>query len=231
MTKTHVSRQVLTCNGPGHCYILWLLRGRIGQKRKAVKAIYLGFALFLGIFCHRSLSYADTIYVSTFNDNTIYKIDSSGNVSVFATASSGLNYPLGLAFDNSGNLYAANDGNNTIEEFNSSGTGSVFATSGLNAPTGLAFDASGNLYVANYDNNTIEEFNSSGTGSVFATATSGVDHPYGLAFDSKGNLYVANAGNETIEEFGASGTGSVFATSGVIIRKAWPLTAAAISTS
>ncbi len=46
--------------------------------------------------------------------NTIEKFDSNGNGSVFATANSVLDYPLGLAFDKNGNLYAANAANNTI---------------------------------------------------------------------------------------------------------------------
>ena len=54
--------------------------------------------------------------------------------------------------------YVANYGNNTIEEFNSSGTGAIFANTGLDEPIGLAFDSSGNLYVANAANSTIEEF-------------------------------------------------------------------------
>ncbi|MGD0649674.1 MAG: NHL repeat-containing protein [Verrucomicrobiia bacterium] len=114
---------------------------------------------------------------------------------------------LGNGFAHADTIYVANSGNNTIEEFDSSGTGSVFANSGLNHPHGLAFDSSGNLYVANYLGNTIEKFDSSGTGSVFA---SGLNWPRGLAFDSSGNLYVANSGEHTIEEFDSSGTGSVF---------------------
>ena len=53
---------------------------------------------------------ADTIYLSTYNLNTVLDFDSIGNQSTFATASSGLDYPLGLAFDGSGNLYVANSG-------------------------------------------------------------------------------------------------------------------------
>ena len=160
-----------------------------------------------------TLAHADTIYLSTANANTIDKFDSSGNGTDFATASSGLNWPLGLAFDGSGNLYVANTFN--IEEFNSSGTGSVFATSssGLSEPSSLAFDSSGSLYVANY-NDTILKFSTNGVASVFATAASGLDYPAGLAFDSSGNLFVANY-NNTILKFNTNGAASVFATAGL----------------
>jgi DNA-binding beta-propeller fold protein YncE len=102
------------------------------------------------------------------------------------------------------NVFVANSGNNTVSEFNSSGTliTSSFA-SGLSNPEGLAFDSSGNLYVVNSGNNTISEFNSSGT-LITGSFASGLSNPEGLAFDSSGNLYVAN--NNGIWEFGPSGT-------------------------
>ena len=52
-----------------------------------------------------------------------------------------MSLPSALAFDSANNLYVANDGNNDIEEFNSSGVGSLFPSSGLlDNPTGLAFE-------------------------------------------------------------------------------------------
>ena len=97
---------------------------------------------------------ADILYVSN-GDNTIVKFTSGGVGSVFA--SSGLNFPIGIAFDSAGSLYAANS-DNTIEKFTSGGVGSVFASSRLDSPRGLAFDSAGNLYAANSDpaSNTIE---------------------------------------------------------------------------
>jgi sugar lactone lactonase YvrE len=177
------------------------------------------FAVLLGLCSNVPCTHADTVYLSTYNLNTIDEFNSSGSGSDFATAGSGLNYPVGLAFDSSGNLYVANSGGGaqgspTIEEFTRSGTGSVFASAGLSFPTALAFDNSGNLFVANAGNNTIEEFNSSGTGSVFATAASGLDYPGGLAFDNAGNLYAANY-NNTILKFNTNGAMSVFATAGL----------------
>jgi DNA-binding beta-propeller fold protein YncE len=77
-------------------------------------------------------------------------------------------WPVGLAFDSSGNLYAACYNSGTIEKFDSSGNGSVFA-SGLHGPVGLAFDSNGNLYAACYNSGTIEKFDSSGNRSLFAS--------------------------------------------------------------
>ena len=78
-------------------------------------------------------------------------------------------------------LFVSNSYSNTVEKFNSSGVGTVFASSGLDYPTGLAFDSAGNLYVANWHGNTIEKFNSSGVGTVFASSGL-LDGPGFLAF-------------------------------------------------
>jgi DNA-binding beta-propeller fold protein YncE len=103
---------------------------------------------------------AQLLYVSNAANNRIIQIDAAGNVSTFA--SSGLNAPVGLALDTSGNLYVANLGNGTISEFSPTGAPKGTFASGLNAPWGLAFDASGNLYVANNGNGTISEFSPTG---------------------------------------------------------------------
>jgi T5SS/PEP-CTERM-associated repeat protein len=109
------------------------------------------------------------------------------------------------------NLFVANNGNNTIEEYNMPVSGpptpTVFSSSALlNYPVGLAFDANGNLYVANNGNNTIVEYANgvSTAGSVIIPSTAGLDGPEGIAFDSAGNLYVANDGG-AIVRFSKSG--------------------------
>ena len=142
---------------------------------------------------------------------SIVKFTPGGVGSVFVSA--GLSDPGGLAFDNGGNLYVANQLANTITKTTPGGVGSVFASTGLSNPIGLAFDRSGNLYVTNNHNNTIERFTPGGVGSVFAST--GLSNPYGLAFDASGNLYVANNGNNTIERFTPGGVGSVFASTGL----------------
>jgi hypothetical protein len=73
--------------------------------------------------------------VTVSNFDTIYKITSSGDVSVFADASSGLSGPIGLAFDASGTLYAANYVVGNILKFTPGGVGSVYADSVLRSIT------------------------------------------------------------------------------------------------
>jgi DNA-binding beta-propeller fold protein YncE len=75
-----------------------------------------------------------------------------------------LSNPVGIAFDSSGNLYAANSNTSTISKFDSSGSFvSTFGGSNLSNPAGLAFDSSGNLYAANYFGNNIAKYDSSGS--------------------------------------------------------------------
>ena len=127
---------------------------------------------------------------------------------------SGLSSPRGLAFDNLGNLYCANNGNNTISKITSDGASvTTFVNSGLNSPQCLAFDNLGNLYCSNSGNNTISKITSDGV-CVPNFISSGLDSPQGLAFDSSGNLYCANFYNSTIRKITSAGAVSPFATGG-----------------
>jgi DNA-binding beta-propeller fold protein YncE len=169
------------------------------------------------LFSTSNRTHADTLYVENQGNNTIVKIDSSGNASVFA--SSGLSRPEGLAFDSSGNLYVANQQSGTIEKFDPSGQPSVFAsqlppTIGSMTPLGLAFDNSGNLYVVDESRayGRILKFDPNGNASVFASGglLSG-NGGYGLTIGPDGDLYVANRFNNSVVRFDTNGVGSVFA--------------------
>jgi tripartite motif-containing protein 71 len=142
---------------------------------------------------------------------TVVKLDSNGHESSFA---SGLNHPAALAFDNSGNLYVGNTGNQTIWKYNPSGQGAFFASAASgNSLFSLACDSSGNLY--ELISLTIMKYDLNGQSSVFAN----INNPYGatgLAFDKSGNLYTANygissGGDCSIMRFDSAGHGTVFA--------------------
>ena len=75
------------------------------------------------------------LYESDYGSGNIYEFTPGGTRSTFA---SGLNGPLGLAFNSAGNLFEADQGTGHIYEFTPGGTRSTFA-SGLNSPTFLAF--------------------------------------------------------------------------------------------
>ena len=106
---------------------------------------------------------------------SIVQFTPTGTKSTFAT---GLNQPVGLAFDSNGNLFEADLGSGNIYKFAPDKTRSTFAT-GLNRPARLAFDSSGNLFVADCGSGNIYRFTPKGVRSTFAT---GLSDPTALAF-------------------------------------------------
>jgi DNA-binding beta-propeller fold protein YncE len=120
-------------------------------------------------------------------DRTIFKFAPDGTRTVFVGPSAfdpGV-YPVGLAFDSTGNLFVSTEtfvgepGSDTILKFTPSGMKSIFAT-GLTFPRGLAFDGSGNLFVAEaIQPGDILKFFPDGTHTVFA---SGFGRPEFLTF-------------------------------------------------
>jgi len=119
-----------------------------------------------------------------------------GSEKVRRTITAGLNLPDALAFDGSGNLYAANNGGNTVTVY-ASGSKNVLRTisQGVQSPTALAFDRRGNLYVANQGNSTVTVY-APGKTTVTRTISQGIFFPVALAFDPSQNLYVVNYGGD-----------------------------------
>jgi sugar lactone lactonase YvrE len=147
--------------------------------------------------------------------------DGVGNAAKFKT-------PLGLAIDNSGNLYVADAGNSVIRKI-TTGAGTVtvstlagqdgvpggidgVGTSALfKAPAGLVVDRNGDLYVADTSNYVIRRITPS-TGLVITLAgMSGIlgsvdgagraarfNSPSGMTTDASGYVYVADFGSHAV---------------------------------
>lgn len=112
----------------------------------------------------------------------------------FIISGSGLDYPFGIAFDNSGNLWVSNTNNNTVGEFSRSGTFLQAITTGL-GPYGIAFDQSENLWVANFGdpiNPNVQVIDTT-TGVVDQTIPAPPDSA-GLAVDASGNIWLSSVG-------------------------------------
>ncbi len=136
----------------------------------------------LGLLDGRPAS-AQILFAVDSNSDSVTKVAPDGSTTSFV--STGLNNPIGAAFDPLGNLYVSNFAGNNVKKITPDGEVSVFVRTGLSGPGGLAFDAVGNLYVANYTGNTMEKFTPGGTALAFAAA--GLNDPAGLAFDASGN--------------------------------------------
>lgn len=127
---------------------------------------------------------------------------------------------LGIAFDSAGDLWVANNGANTIFEFNAAAlptaSGSVILTpnimlsddghGSIQGPWALAFDSSGNLWSSNANApNTVVQFSKSNlTASVAPAPTitlsstmdggnASLNAPNGIAFDKLGDLSVVSS--------------------------------------
>lgn len=114
---------------------------------------------------------AGNLYTST--TRTIERFDAAGNGStVFST----FNYVYGLAFDESGNLFASLQNAGSIIGLN--GGGVTFGNPFTASPAGLAFDSSNNLYVTL--GGTIEKFDALGGTTQKVSEASGIIFASGL---------------------------------------------------
>jgi streptogramin lyase len=192
---------------------------------------------------------AGNIYVADYQNNVIREIAPSGQVSTPAgtpqvsgsldgAGTVALFYnPNSVTLDKAGNLYVADNANNTIRKINpsrvvstlagraaiSSSTDGTGSAAGFNGPNSLVVDPSGNIYVADETGNTIRKITPAGvvttlagsdglSGSTDATgAAARFNHPEGVAVDKSDNVYVADQSNNTIRKITPAGAVSTFA--------------------
>ena len=141
----------------------------------------------------------------------------------YAEAAS-FNSPVGVGSDAAGNLYVADNGNQTIRRVTPSGAVTLFAgrvgvkgnangallSATFNSPHSTIVDRSGNVFVSDGVNRVIRKISTTGVVSLFAGAfnlqgtVDGVgtlarfQQPMGLAIDSADNIYVADQNASTI---------------------------------
>jgi streptogramin lyase len=117
---------------------------------------------------------------------------------------SNVSRPYVVAVDGSGNIWAANSGNNSVLELDPTGaTLGLYAPTGVfNFPIGIAIDTTGSAWIANDMKNNLVKLNSSGT--VIATTPATLDNPGFVAIDTANNVW--NAQSDTVGEVNSSGT-------------------------
>ena len=179
-----------------------------------------------------ALDASGNVYVAEYGNNKIRKISSSaavvttlaGSGSAGSTDATGIaasfNGPAGVALDASGNIYVADQNNNTIRKITSAGVVTTLAGSGtagstdatgtsasFSRPYGVATDASQNLYVGDYSNNKIRKI-------IAVPYRVSPSLPAGLSFSSTTGVIsgtpttVASATNYTITATNGSGSGT-----------------------
>jgi sugar lactone lactonase YvrE len=110
----------------------------------------------------------------------------------------GLNQPVGVAVDASGNLYFADTGNNRVVKQTLSGGAQSTIGSGLTGPAGVAVDGAGNIFIADTGNNRVLKETLSAGIYTQSTFVSGLNHPSGVAIDGTGIVYIADTGNNRV---------------------------------
>ncbi len=161
-----------------------------------------------------------------------------------------LDFPFGLAFDASGNLYLSEMNGHRIRRVDAAtglittvaGTGTAgYAGDGgpassalLDGPREIAIDAAGNLYVADAGNSRIRMIEAA-TGKIVTVAGTGTQgyegdggpatsanliHPSGLALDGAGNLYISDYDPYDMDGSWQSRVRRVDAATGIITRVA-----------
>lgn len=186
------------------------------------------------------------VYVTDSANHTIRRITPSGQVTHFAGSTTGqsgttdgtstaarFNTPIGIAIDNSNNLYVCDSGNHTIRRITSGGAvttiagrpGRIGGTNGtslsatFNWPTGIAASTNGaTLFVTDRANHTIRRITGTTTRQVITTAgLSGVpgsangattrarfNNPTGIVMAGS-TLFVCDSSNHTIRRVSTAG--------------------------
>ena len=184
------------------------------KKNRSISIVnILALSIVLNSLVPSSNAAAAVIYVAEEQLERVSLVQPNGSIQPFAN---GVGLPYGLTLDQSGNLYVAGAGNDTIYKVTPAGIESVYASnSSLGSPEGLAFDSAGNLYTSGYGwGGTVNRISPNGTITRVATGVVG----NGLAFDTSGNLYVAGGGSVT--KITPAGVVSTFATG---FNDAWGL--------
>jgi sugar lactone lactonase YvrE len=131
---------------------------------------------------------AGNLYVSTFTDSLIHKIDPQGTVTTFASG----RQCAGLAADAAGNIYVAAHYQGPIEKFNSGGPIDTIAIDSSGFLGGMAVDNSGNVYIANNLNSTIDRFTTQGS---LTSVGSYLYECSGLTVTGDGTIYTLTYAN------------------------------------
>lgn len=163
-------------------------------------------------------------------DTRIFEFDRTGAfVREIGAGLYGLEFAHTVRVDRDDNLWAVDEGSNTVIKFNPEGrvvmvigrrpepvAGAVDSTLPaapaekyrLGRPTDVAFDAQGNIFVSDgYTNHRVVKYDRNGRflkavgGSTRGTAPSQMSTPHSIASDAQGNIYVGDRGNARVQVF------------------------------
>ncbi len=154
------------------------------------------------------------IFVGTSKGHSIYRVTTTGEITLFATLANGS--ANGSDFDSKGNLFVANETSGIIHKISPDGVVSDFLT-GLDGPAGIYIDEQDNLIVGmfGYTNPAAKVLKITPDGIINTLASDGgLANVVGVAGDGKGRYFASNfytgeifeVTGGKVQQIGASGT-------------------------
>jgi hypothetical protein len=144
-----------------------------------------------------------------------------------------LEFPCGVVFDTSGNMYVTEQTGARVRKVNTSGYISTMAGTGLkgysgdngpatnaelDGPYGIGLDKTGNIYITDVANGTIRKVDNSGiittiagtgtqgfNGDGIAATTAELASPESVFADDAGNIFIADGWNDRAREINTNG--------------------------
>ena len=197
---------------------------------------------------------AGNIYIGDRDHNRVRKVSTTGVITTIAgtgvagfsgdggdATNAKINHPYGVAVDNRGNVYIADEHNFRLRMVDASGKINTIAGNGNTTYNGenniatnanispgcVALDAIGNIYITEGDNrvskmNTAGYINTiAGTGAIGHTGDNGpatlatMYVPYGISLDKAGNVFIAEDAGACVRKINTLGYISTIAGTGV----------------
>ncbi|MCK4251136.1 hypothetical protein KAX97_06795 [candidate division WOR-3 bacterium] len=210
------TQEVTDSHGNGWYYLKLTVKDSAGNYQDDTIRVYIDNPIgrdgeFSG-FSHDvyGLAAQDEIYIGEIGTGKIYRYNANYQmIDTFNLIDSvGIGFPLAMAIDNSGKLWATNITSHLVNRFTPQGNLLLQFGSGFSLPSGIGFDNSGNIWVSDRMHHKIKKFNQSGD-TLFQFGTRGSEYgeikrPMGIALlDNK--IYIADSRNRRISVFDTLG--------------------------
>lgn len=150
----------------------------------------------------------DTLIVTTYSGNLLRTIAPDSTIQNFSTHPE-FNGPVGLCYDDAGNLYMSNFGDRKIFKINPAGEASFLIQLPGSGPLGFIAYANGYIYATMFNNHRIYKVDLDGTATLFLGSSLGntdgdasvakFNRPNGILASVTGDsLYVSDFGSKSV---------------------------------